>query len=90
MPQKRRRKAKKRKVVKKKAIQANGPVDRWFRKTFSKKNLRKANNFLKKHKVISTAADLADDFGIPRAAKIGRVAKKLGYGKGKAPRAIKV
>ena len=59
MPKQRQKRVKrKRRVVRKKPMQANGPVDRWFRKTFSKKNLRKANRFLKKNKVISRTASV--------------------------------
>ena len=90
MPQKRRRKVKKRKVVRKKNIQGEGPVGDWFKKTFSKKNLKKANRFLRKNKVISRTAGVLDEFGVPHASRVARVSKKLGYGKGKEPKAIKV
>ena len=97
MPKRKARKkvVRKRKVVRRKNIQGEGPVDRWFKKTFSKKNLKKANNFLRKNKVISRTAGILDEFGVPHASRVARVSKKLGYGKRGTnqrhePRAIKV
>lgn len=93
MPKRKARKKgvkRKRKVVRKKNIQGEGPIGDFFRKTFSKRNLKKANNFLRKHKVISRGADIASDFGVPYAHRVSKVSKKLGYGKGKEPKAIKV
>ena len=51
MPKRKARKKvvrRKRKVVRRKNIQGEGPVGDWFKKTFSKKNLKKANKFLRK------------------------------------------
>ena len=42
--------------------------------------LSKANDFLKKNKVISKVAKAADFAGIPHAGKVAIAASKLGYG----------
>lgn len=94
--QKRRKKPRSRKVVKKRTVvrrnmQGQGPVGDWFKKTFSKRNLKKANKFLRKNKVISRTAGILDEFGVPHASRVARVSKKLGYGKRKRePLGIKV
>ena len=55
-------------------------VGRALKKTFSKRNIKKAGRFLKKHKVISRGGKILDDFGVPLAGKVGRVAGQLGFG----------
>ena len=42
--------------------------------------LKGVNKFLKKHKVLSTAADVGEVFGVPHAGKAKRLAKLGGYG----------
>ena len=97
MPKRKARKkvVRKRKVVRRKNIQGEGPIGDFFRKTFSKRNLKKANRFLRKNKVISRTAGILDEFGVPHASRVARVSKKLGYGKQQTnqrhePLAIKV
>lgn len=46
----------------------------------------KANRWLRKTKAISKSAKLANDFGVPYADKIGKVAKMTGYGRRKVRR----
>lgn len=41
---------------------------------------KKLGRFLKKSKLISKGAAVADTLGVPYAGKVGAVAKQLGYG----------
>ena len=98
MPKRKARKKvvrRKRKVVRRKNIQGEGPVGDWLKRLLVKKNVKKANKFLRKNKVISRTAGILDEFGVPHASRVARVSKKLGYGKRGTnqrhePRAIKV
>ena len=42
---------------------------------------KKANRFLRKTKLISRSAGVANKFGLPYADKVGKVAKMTGYGR---------
>lgn len=51
--------------------------------------LGKINNFLKKSKIVSTAAKALGNAGVPYAGKIGTHAESLGYGRIRRRRRIR-
>ncbi len=66
------------KKVKRKAPKRNQQGDGIFGDIA--KGFKKANKFLRKHKVISKSGKALDIFGVPYAGKVGNIAGQYGYG----------